>query len=115
MRIFKELTPECDSTAQMYASGLEKKEIAQRKFRALSTIRNQLQTAYLILHVRNGRELAMKMAERLTGQRIIDWGEKRAIIAAFFLLVICVNIRFEAGQQRVRQRYRVETVRRAKD
>jgi hypothetical protein len=99
----------------MYASGLEKKEIAQKKFRALSTIGNQLQTAFTVLHVRNGRELAMKMAERLTGAQLIDWGEKRAIIATFFLLIICINIRFEAGQQRVRERYRTEITRRAKD
>ena len=27
MEVFTELTPECDLTAQMYASGYEKKEI----------------------------------------------------------------------------------------
>ena len=28
MKVFTELTPECDITAQMYAAGYEKKEIA---------------------------------------------------------------------------------------
>ena len=58
MKVFTELTPECDITAQMYAAGYEKKEIAVLKHRAVSTINNQLQTAFLILGVRNGRELA---------------------------------------------------------
>ena len=57
MKVFTELTPECDITAQMYAAGYEKKEIAVLKHRAVSTINNQLQTAFLILGVRNGREL----------------------------------------------------------
>ena len=29
MKVFTELTPECDITAQMYAAGYEKKEIAE--------------------------------------------------------------------------------------
>mgnify|MGYP000296413870 CR=1 FL=1 len=44
MEVFTELTPECDITAQMYAVGYEKKEIAGIKKRAVSTINNQLQT-----------------------------------------------------------------------
>ena len=48
MKVFTELTPECDITAQMYAAGYEKKEIAVLKHRAVSTINNQLQTAFLI-------------------------------------------------------------------
>ena len=57
-RVFNELTPECEITARMYAQGYEKKEIADLKCRAVSTINNQLQKAFEILHVRNGRELA---------------------------------------------------------
>ncbi len=34
MRVFEELTPECDKTAQLFAVGLEQKEIAEVKFRA---------------------------------------------------------------------------------
>ena len=70
MKVFTELTPECDITAQMYAAGYEKKEIAVLKHRAVSTINNQLQTAFLILGVRNGRELALKLAERISGIRL---------------------------------------------
>ena len=35
MKVFTELTPECDITAQMYAAGYEKKEIAVLKHRCL--------------------------------------------------------------------------------
>ena len=62
-RVFTELTPECEITARMYAQGYEKKEIANFKCRAVSTINNQLQKAFEILHVRNGRELATMLYE----------------------------------------------------
>ena len=39
MRVFEELTPECDKTAQLFAQGLEQKEIAEVKFRAIATIK----------------------------------------------------------------------------
>lgn len=45
-RVFTELTPECEITARMYAQGYEKKEIANFKCRAVSTINNQLQKAF---------------------------------------------------------------------
>lgn len=44
-RVLTELTQECELTAQMYISGLEKKEIASLKYKAVSTINNQLQEA----------------------------------------------------------------------
>lgn len=44
-RVLTELTPECEFTAQMYASGYEKKEIASIKCRAISTINNQLNSS----------------------------------------------------------------------
>lgn len=65
-RVFTELTEECDYTAQYYAVGFEKKEIAEKKHRSLHTIINQLRTAFEILGVRNGRELAIKLCERYT-------------------------------------------------
>lgn len=46
---------------------LEKKEIAMIKCKAVSIISNQLQTAFIVLGVQNGRELAIKLAERLSG------------------------------------------------
>ena len=69
-RVFTELTPECEITARMYAQGYEKKEIAKFKCRAVSTINNQLQKAFEILHVRNGRELATMLYERIAGVRL---------------------------------------------
>lgn len=69
-RVFTELTPECEITARMYAQGYEKKEIANFKCRAVSTINNQLQKAFEILHVRNGRELATMLYERIAGGRL---------------------------------------------
>ena len=70
MKVFTELTPECDITAQMYAAGYEKKEIAVLKHRAVSTINNQLQTAFLILGVRNGRELCLDSHFDMRRQRV---------------------------------------------
>ena len=89
MKVFTELTPECDITAQMYAAGYEKKEIAVLKHRAVSTINNQLQTAFLILGVRNGRELALKLAERISGIRLtLDFSPAMRSFVACVLLII---------------------------
>lgn len=51
-RVLTELTQECELTAQMYISGLEKKEIASLKYKAVSTINNQLQEAFKKLNVK---------------------------------------------------------------
>lgn len=66
-RVLTELAQECELTAQMYISGLEKKEIASLKYKAVSTINNQLQEAFQKLNVKNGRELCRKFYERLSG------------------------------------------------
>jgi DNA-binding CsgD family transcriptional regulator len=93
MRVFTELTPECDATAQMYASGMEKKEIARRKFRAKSTISNQLQTAFEVLKVRNGRELSIKLAERLTGVSLkLDFSGVGKPLACALLAATILNL-----------------------
>lgn len=106
MEVFKELTPECDITAQMYAAGYEKKEIAVLKHRAVSTINNQLQTAFLILGVRNGRELAIKLAERLSGIRLtLDFSPAmRSAVACVLLIILCLDSHFEIRRQRTRTR-----------
>ncbi|WP_301704120.1 DNA-binding response regulator [uncultured Parabacteroides sp.] len=106
MEVFKELTPECDITAQMYAAGYEKKEIAVLKHRAVSTINNQLQTAFLILGVRNGRELAIKLAERLSGIRLtLDFSPAmRSAVACVLLIILCLDSHFEMRRQRTRTR-----------
>lgn len=85
-RIFTELTPECEITARMYAQGYEKKEIANLKCRAVSTINNQLQKAFEILHVRNGRELATMLHERISGINLL-WTFRLSCVLR--LLVVC--------------------------
>ena len=96
MKVFTELTPECDITAQMYAAGYEKKEIAVLKHRAVSTINNQLQTAFLILGVRNGRELALKLAERISGIRLtLDFSPA---------IILCVDSHLDMKRQQIRTR-----------
>ena len=106
MEVFTELTPECDLTAQMYASGYEKKEIASLKHRAVSTINNQLQTAFLILGVRNGRELALKLAERLSGIRLtLEFTPAmRSAVACVLLVIFCLDSHFDMRRQRIRTR-----------
>lgn len=106
MNVFTELTPECDITAQMYAAGYEKKEIASLKHRALSTINNQLQTAFMILGVRNGRELSLRMAERLSGIRLtFDFSPAlRTAVACCLLMILILDGHLEARRQRTRTR-----------
>ncbi len=101
-RVLTELTHECEITAQMYAAGYEKKEIASLKCRAVSTINNQLQEAFKILNVRNGRELAMKLAERLSGIKIqLDFSPAlRVAVSCFLLCLFLVDMQFEQQDMR---------------
>ncbi len=90
-RVFNELTPECEITARMYAQGYEKKEIADLKCRAVSTINNQLQKAFEILHVRNGRELATMLYERLAGMKFtMDFPPINSPFCYRLLFIMCV-------------------------
>lgn len=86
-----------------------KKEIAGLKKRAVSTINNQLQTAFLILGVRNGRELALKLAERLSGIRLtFDFSPvARSAVACCLLLILILDSHFEMRRQRIRTRSNV--------
>lgn len=106
MKVFIELTPECDITAQMYAVGYEKKEIAVLKHRAVSTINNQLQTAFLILGVRNGRELALKLAERISGIRLaLNFSPAmKSTVACILLIIICLDGHLDMKRQQIRIR-----------
>ena len=90
----------------MYASGYEKKEIASLKHRAVSTINNQLQTAFLILGVRNGRELALKLAERISGIRLtLDFSPAtKSAVASVLLIILCLDSHFDMRRQRIRTR-----------
>lgn len=111
-RVLTELTPECELTAQMYANGYEKKEIASIKCRALSTINNQLQEAFRILHVRNGRELAKKLYERMSGVSLtMDFSPiGRAVIACCLLCVFSISFYHEQNDMRRARRTKVETI-----
>lgn len=104
-RVFTELTPECEITARMYAQGYEKKEIANLKCRAVSTINNQLQRAFEVLHVRNGRELATMLYERIAGMKFtMDFSSiAQTVVACCLLLVLCVDGGIESRRQRTRK------------
>ena len=102
-RVFNELTPECDITAQMFALGLEKKEIADKKCRAPSTINNQIATAYKELDVRNGRELTIKYFERITGRDLREQG--RSLLSLILLCIFFVGFTQDLNA-RVRPRAR---------
>ena len=88
MRVFMELTPECDKTAQLFAQGYEKKEIAEIKCRSFYTINNQINTAFEILKIRNGRELTLKYAEKLTGRSILDLTQRARSFLSLVLLCV---------------------------
>lgn len=113
-RVFNELTPECEVTARMYAQGYEKKEIATMKCRAVSTINNQLQKAFEILHVRNGRELATMLYERITGMKFtMDFSPAiRVSLACCLLCVFSLSLYHEHSDMRRSRRTRVETIER---
>lgn len=115
-RVLTELTPECEVTARMYAQGYEKKEIADLKCRALSTISNQIQTAMRILHVRNGRELATMLYERLTGLKFtMDFSPvTRSVVACCLLCVFSLSLYHEQSEMRRGRRAKIETERMAR-
>lgn len=115
-RLFMELTPECEITARMYAQGYEKKEIANLKCRAVSTISNQLQKAFEVLGVRNGRELATMLYERLTGVKLtMDFSPlMRSAIAYCLLCVFSLSLLHEQGDMRRCRRVRIERIERVR-
>lgn len=96
-RALTELTQECELTAQMYISGLEKKEIASLKYKAVSTINNQLQEAFQKLNVKNGRELCRKFYERLSGiEFTFDFSPvARTVVTCCLLFVLVVDYHCE--------------------
>lgn len=108
-RVLTELTKECELTVQMYISGLEKDEIANLKCRAFSTINNQLQTAYKIMKVKNGRELCRKFYERLSGVEFtFDFSPvMQTAVACCLLLILVLDSHFEMRRQRIRTRSNV--------
>lgn len=118
-RVFTELTPECEITARMYAQGYEKKEIASLKCRAVSTINNQLQKAFEILNVRNGRELATMLYERITGLKLtMDFSPvARSVVACCLLCVFSITFYqdFHSDMRRARRIRKTKIEYRIKD
>ena len=112
-RVLTELTPECELTTQMYISGLEKEEIAEAKCRAFSTINNQLQNAFKILQVKNGRELCKRFYERLSGVEFtFDFSPiVRSVIACS---LFSISLYHEQSDMRKARRARVETIERTR-
>ncbi len=115
-RVFTELTPECEITARMYAQGYEKKEIADMKCRAVSTINNQLQRAFEVLQVRNGRELATMLYERITGVKFtMDLSPFiRSTATCCLLFVFSLSLYHGQSDMRRARRTRIETFERAR-
>lgn len=114
-RVLVECTPEEEITARLYAQGMEKKEIAFLKCRAISTINNQLQAAFEKLKVKNGRELATKLYERLSGLHLtMDFNQMTRSVVAGCLLILFMGSMFndQFDMRRCRQRTRIERVRR---
>lgn len=93
-RVLTELSIECERTTVLYLKGREKKEIAELKCRAISTISNQIQMAMSILNVRNGRELASLYYERIL----------KSTLACILLIILCLDSHFEMRRQRSRTR-----------
>lgn len=94
-RLFTELTPEVDFTNQLYATGLEKQEIADKKIKAWSTINNQIMKGFEVLGIRNRSELSILYARRIAIRRArifiakrVDFTEFRQGIIALFLLFL---------------------------
>ncbi len=109
-RILTELTPECEITARLYAQGLEKKEIANIKCRAVSTVNNQLQKVFETLKIRNGRELATMIYERITGlQFTMDLTPAmRSVVACCLLCIVSFSIWHDLGDMR-KTKIKIET------
>ena len=116
--LFPELRDECDKSVQYFCSGDEKKEVADRKIKAFSTISNQVQKAIEDTGVRNGRELALKMAfkiiEKLLGVKVTFdvCPVVRASIACCLLCVFSLSLYHEQGDMRRSRRSRVEQIER---
>lgn len=116
--LYPELGGECDKSAQYFGSGDEKKEVANRKIKALSTVSNQIQRALEDTGVRNGRELAFKMAfkivEKLLNVKVtFDMHPAvRASVACCLLCIFSLSLYHEQSDMRRARRTRVERIER---
>lgn len=104
MRVFHEVGIEVDLTGQLYCckKGFEKEEIAKKKFRAVSTINNQLQKLFSEFGVKNGRQLCKIYYERLKELGVsFDYEPMiKSAIACCLLCILCLDGHFEMRRLR---------------
>lgn len=111
-KLFIELSDRENEIAQMYGGGLEVKEVANLLFRSAATVRNQMQSIYTKLNVRNRSELSIKMMERLNKVKFtLDLSPIiRASVACVLLCVFSFSLYQEQSNMRRSRRVRVEKV-----
>ena len=112
MRYLVELTPEEEITSLLYAQGFEKEEIAEMKCRALPTINKQLQESFAKMAVKNGREFATKIHERISGAKLTFSFERKTRTLVTMCLLCIFSLTFIQDntdmERRCRRRARTE-------
>lgn len=111
-RLFFSLSDREDEVAQMIGSGLEAKEVANICFRSVATVRNQMQSIYAKLKVRNRSELSIKMMEEIFKVKLtLDFSPVgRMVVASCLLCVFSFSLYHEQGEIRRTRRTKIETI-----
>ena len=111
-RLFLTLSDREDEVAQMIGAGLEAKEVANICFRSVATIRNQMQSIYAKLKVRNRSELSVKMMEAKFNVKLtMDVAPiTRTVVACCLLCVFSFSSYHEQSIMRRSRRVRIENV-----
>jgi DNA-binding CsgD family transcriptional regulator len=111
-RLFLTLSDREDEVAQMIGAGLEAKEVANICFRSVATIRNQMQSIYAKLKVRNRSELSVKMMEAKFNVKLtMDFAPiTRTVVACCLLCVFSFSSYHEQSIMRRSRRVRIENV-----
>ena len=111
-RLFLTLSDREDEVAQMIGAGLEAKEVANICFRSVATIRNQMQSIYAKLKVRNRSELFVKMMEAKFNVKLtMDFAPiTRTVVACCLLCVFSFSSYHEQSIMRRSRRVRIENV-----
>ena len=80
----------------------------------ISTINNQLQKAFEVLNVKNGRELATMLYERVTGMKLtMNFSPiTRSVVACCLLCVFSLSLYHEQGEMRRERKSRIERIER---
>lgn len=111
-KLFLTLSDREDEVAQMIGAGLEAKEVANICFRSVATIRNQMQSIYAKLKVRNRSELSVKMMEAKFNVKLtMDFAPiTRTVVACCLLCVFSFSSYHEQSIMRRSRRVRIENV-----